>query len=120
MTLTLAYFIRKTTVHRAGVGTITEFYRNFACYTWRMPIRFSNCIYAKEGQQHPNVCGLSRSYAQRQKDFYPLSQIHEVWQTFAKAKYFAALDLLIGYHNVNMQPKNKLKTTLVTYKKLLL
>ena len=38
--------------------------------------------------------------AQTEKDAFPLPKIDTVWPALTKAKYFASLDLLMGYHQV--------------------
>ena len=38
--------------------------------------------------------------AQTVKDFILLPQIDQVWPTLSRARFFASLDLLIGFHQV--------------------
>jgi hypothetical protein len=56
--------------------------------------------------------------AQTAKDAYPLPRIDTVWPTLAKAKYFAALDLIMGYHQVEVDAKDRFKTAFLTHKGL--
>ena len=56
--------------------------------------------------------------AQTEKDAYPLPRIDTVWATLAKAKYFAALDLIMGYHQVEVDSKDRFKTAFLTHKGL--
>ena len=56
--------------------------------------------------------------AQTEKDAYPLPRIDTVWPTLAKAKYFAALDLIMGYHQVEVDAKDRFKTAFLTHKGL--
>ena len=52
--------------------------------------------------------------AQTEKNAYPLPRIDQVWPVMAKARYFAPLDLLMGYHQVEVEPKDRFKTVFVT------
>ena len=56
--------------------------------------------------------------AQTEKDAYPLPRIDGVWPTLSKAKYFASLDLLMGYHQVAMAEKDRYKTAFLTHRGL--
>ena len=56
--------------------------------------------------------------AQTEKDAFPLPRIDQVWPVLAKAKYFASLDLLMGYHQVGMEPKDRYKTAFLTHRGL--
>jgi len=55
---------------------------------------------------------------QTEKDAYPLPRIDEVWQALCNAKYFATLDLLMGYHQVEIDPADRAKTGFITHKGL--
>ena len=56
--------------------------------------------------------------AQTEKDAYSLPRIDQVWPVLAKARYFASLDLLMGYHQVEVDTKDRFKTAFVTHKGL--
>ena len=56
--------------------------------------------------------------AQTEKDAYPLPRIDHVWPVLAKARYFASFDLLMGYHQVEGEPKDRFKTAFVTHRGL--
>ena len=56
--------------------------------------------------------------AQTAKDAYPLPRIDQVWPVLAKARYFSSLDLLMGYHLVEVEPKDRFKTAFVTHRGL--
>ena len=56
--------------------------------------------------------------AQTEKDCYPLPRIDDVWPSLARAKFFSALDLLMGYHEVEVAPEDRHKTAFVTHKGL--
>ena len=52
--------------------------------------------------------------AQTEKDAYPLPRIDQVWPTLSRARYFASLDLLMGYHQVEVDSKDRFKATFLT------
>ena len=54
--------------------------------------------------------------AQTEKDPFPLPRIDTVWPALTKAKYFASLDLLMGYHQVEVSEQDRVKTTFLTYR----
>ena len=56
--------------------------------------------------------------AQTQKDAFPLPRIDQIWQTLSNARYFASLDLLMGYHQVEVEPKDRYKTAFLTHRGL--
>ena len=56
--------------------------------------------------------------AQTEKDAYRLPRIDQVLPVLSKARYFASLDLLTGYHQVKVDPKNRFKTACLTHKDL--
>ena len=59
-----------------------------------------------------------RLNAQTVKDAYPLPRIDEILASLEKARCFAALDLLMGYHEVEVEPCDRAKTAFVTHKGL--
>ena len=54
--------------------------------------------------------------AQTEKDFIPPPRIGQVWPTLSRARFFAALDLLIGFHQVEVDPRDRAKTAFLTYR----
>jgi len=44
------------------------------------------------------------------KDRYPMPNINDVLDKIGRAKYFTALDLASGYHQIEMEPKDTPKT----------
>jgi hypothetical protein len=83
------------------------------------------CPYASRTVLVPKKDGSTRTCvdyrdlnAQTEKDSYPLPRIDEVWPALSKARYFAAFDLLMGYHQVEVEPKDRYKTAFVTHKGL--
>ena len=55
---------------------------------------------------------------QTDKDAYPLTRIDQVWPVLAKARYFASLDLLVRYHPVEVEPKDRFMKAFVTHRGL--
>ena len=56
--------------------------------------------------------------AQTEKDAFPLIRIDTVWPALTKAKYFASLDLLMGYHQVGVSEQDRVKTAFLTHRGL--
>ena len=56
--------------------------------------------------------------AQTEKDSFPLPRIDDVWPSLSNAKCFASLDLLMGYHQVEVDSKDRYKTAFITPKGL--
>ncbi len=48
------------------------------------------------------------------KDKYPMPNINDFLDRIGRAKYFTALDLASGYHQVEMNPKDISKTAFST------
>ena len=55
---------------------------------------------------------------QTEKDAYPLPRIDQVWGTLSRALYFVFLDLLMEYHQVEVDPKDRFKTEFLSHKGL--
>ena len=56
--------------------------------------------------------------AQTEKDAFPLPRIDQVWPIMSGAKYFGSLDLLMGYHQVKVDPLDRAKTAFLTHRGL--
>ena len=56
--------------------------------------------------------------AQTEKDAFPLPRIDRVWPALTKAKYFSSLDLLMGYHQVEVCEQDRVKTAFLTHRGL--
>lgn len=56
--------------------------------------------------------------AATETDSFPLPRIDEVWPMLARAQYFASLDLLMGYHHVEVAPEDRAKTAFITHQGL--
>ena len=56
--------------------------------------------------------------SQTEKDLFPLPRIDQVWPTLSRARYFASLDLLMGFHQVEVDPGDRAKTAFLTYRGL--
>ena len=52
------------------------------------------------------------------KDSYPLPRIDEILASLGKARYFASLDLIMGYHQVEMDQRDRAKTAFTTHRGL--
>ena len=52
--------------------------------------------------------------AQTKKDSFFLQQIDQVWLTLLCAKYFVFVDLLIGFNQVEVDPRDRVKTAYLT------
>ena len=79
------------------------------------------CPYASRIVTTPKIDGCVRMCvdycdinAQTEKDGYPLQRIDQVWPVLSKAQYFASLDLQLGYHQVEVDKKDRFKTAFVT------
>ncbi len=56
--------------------------------------------------------------AETNKHAFPLSRIDQVWPILSRAKYLASLDLLIGYHQVEVDPVDRAKTAFLIHRGL--
>ena len=56
--------------------------------------------------------------AQTEKDAFPLPRIDQVWPILSGAKYFASFHLLMGYHQVEVDPLDRTKTAFLTHRGL--
>ena len=52
--------------------------------------------------------------AQTEKNSFPLPRIDQVWPTHCRARYFASLDLIMGFHLVEVDPSERAKTAFLT------
>ena len=83
------------------------------------------CPYASKTVFSPKKDGTLRMCvdyrdvnAQTEKDVFPLPRIDTVWPALTKAKYFASLDLLMGYHQVEVSEQDRVKTAFLTHRGL--
>ena len=56
--------------------------------------------------------------AQTEKNAYPLPPLDQIWPVLSKARYFASLDLFMGYHQVEVDKKDMFKLVFVTHRGL--
>ena len=56
--------------------------------------------------------------AHTEKDSFPLPRINQVFPMISKAKYFASLDLIMEYHQVKVDNKDRAKTAFLTHSRL--
>ena len=54
--------------------------------------------------------------AQTEKDFFFLPRIDQVWPTLSRARFFASLDLLMGFYQVEVDPRDRDKTGFLTHR----
>ena len=54
--------------------------------------------------------------AQTDKDSFPLQRIDQVWPARFRVRFFASLDLLIGFHQVEVDPRDRAKTEFLTHR----
>ena len=52
--------------------------------------------------------------AQSKKNFFRLSRIDQVWPTLSRKRFFESLDLLMGFHQVEVVLLDKAKTAFLT------
>ncbi len=83
------------------------------------------CPYASRTVVTPKIDGTMRMYvnyrdvnAQTEKDSFPLPPINQVWPTLSCARFFASLDLLMGFHQVEVDPRDIVKTAFLTHRGL--
>ena len=74
---------------------------------------------AEKKNGHMRMCIDFRDInAQTEKDSFPLSRINQVWPALSRAKYFASLDLLMGFHQVEIDTRDRAKTAFLTHRGL--
>ena len=56
--------------------------------------------------------------AQTEMDSFPLPLIDQVWPTLSCARYFASLDFLTGFHQVEVDSRDRAKTAFLTHRGL--
>ncbi len=81
------------------------------------------CLYASRTVVRPTKDGtmtMCLDYrdvnAQTEKDSFPLQRIDQVWPTLFRARFFASLDLQMGFHQVEVDPRDRAKTAFLTYR----
>ena len=71
----------------------------------------SRCVVVRKKDGTFRLCvDYRRLNAITVKDSYPLPRIDEILASLGKARYFASLDLLMGYHEVEVDPRDRAKT----------
>ena len=75
------------------------------------------CLYPSRTVVIPKKDGMIRMCvdyrdvnSQIENDSFSLPQIDQVWPTLSRARFFASLDLLIRFHQVKVDPRDKAKT----------
>ena len=54
--------------------------------------------------------------AQTEKDYFPLPRIDQVLPPLSRARFFASLDLLMGFHQVKVDSRDRAKTTFLNHR----
>ena len=79
----------------------------------------SRCVVVRKKDGTFRLCvDYRRLNAITVKDSYPLPRIDEILSSLGKARVFASLDLLMGYHEVEVDPRDRAKTAFVTHRGL--
>ena len=83
------------------------------------------CPYASRTVIAQNIHGSIRMCvdsgdvnAQTIKDWFCLPRIDHMWPTLSRARYFASLDLLMGFNLVEVDPRDRAKTAFLTHRGL--
>ena len=83
------------------------------------------CPYASRTVVTPNKDGTMRMCvdyrdvnAQTEKDSLPLPRIDQALPILSRARFFASLDLLMGFHQVEVDPRDRAKTKFLTHRGL--
>ena len=81
------------------------------------------CPYASRTVVTPRKDGTMRMCvdyrdvnAQTEKNSFPLLRIDQVLPTLSRARFFASLDLLISFHQVEVDPRDGAKTAFLTHR----
>ena len=79
----------------------------------------SRCVVVEKKDGSHRLCvDYRRLKAITVKDSYTLPRIDEILASLGKARYFASLDLIMGYHQVEVEPQDRAKTAFTTHRKL--
>ena len=54
--------------------------------------------------------------SQTEKDSFHLQRIDQVWTTLSRARYFFSLDLLMGFYQVEVHPRDRAKMAFLTHR----
>ena len=81
------------------------------------------CPYASKTVVTPKKDGTMRMCvdycdvnAQNEKDLFPFPRIYQVWPTLSRAKLLAYLDLLLNFHQVEIDPRDRVKIAFLTHR----
>ncbi len=56
--------------------------------------------------------------AQTEKDSFPLPRIDQVWPKLSRARFFSYLDLLMSFHEIEVDPRDRAMTAFLTHRGL--
>ncbi len=72
-------------------------------------------IVRKKDGSHRLCVDYRRLNDQTVKDAYPLPRIQDLLHELANSRYFSSLDLLMGYHQIEVEPADRAKTAFITF-----
>ena len=105
-------YLEQEVVRLISVGAVSPVYPGACPYA-------SRTVIAPKKDGSLRMCVDYRDInAQTEKDSFPLPLIKQVWPMLSKAKYFASLDLIMGYHHVEVDSKDRAKTDFLTHRGL--
>ena len=82
------------------------------------PLCLKNRRHTKERRHDKNVRRLPRRQRTDREGFFPLPQIDQVWPTLSCARFFVSLNLLMGFHQFEVDPRDRSKTAFLTHRGL--
>ena len=83
------------------------------------------CLYASRTVNTPKKDGTMKMCVdyrdvnvQTEKDVFYIPRINKVWPTLSRARFFASLDLVISFHQVKVDPRERAMTVFLTHRGL--
>jgi hypothetical protein len=97
-------FIKKEVEQLLKMGKIRE-----SKSPWASPVTLAK----KKGADYRFCIDYRRLNDVTKKDSYPLPRIDELLEKYKTARWFSSLDLAAGYHQIEMEEKDKEKTAFI-------
>jgi hypothetical protein len=97
-------FIKKEVEQLLKMGKIRE-----SKSPWASPVTLAK----KKGADYRFCIDYRRLNNVMKKDSYPLPRIDELLEKYKTARWFSSLDLAAGYHQIEMEEKDKEKTAFI-------
>jgi hypothetical protein len=97
-------FIKKEVEQLLKMGKIRE-----SKSSWASPVTLAK----KKGADYRFCIDYRRLNNVTKKDSYPLPRIDELLEKYKTARWFSSLDLAAGYHQIEMEEKDKEKTAFI-------